>query len=202
MAFRTPATSVVLFRGQSLANYGQAPGVAYDYRFPTLIMGGRDKAIRWRNCHVDGDSWTTLLANAPTQLDPYMGDATKVIVVLACSGQSDFAVPTPDTAAECYDDMMAVSAAARAAGATHVIGTTTPPMTEAWSVFFERNQIAPLNTLLLADPGDCDVIVDCHTGILSDPAGAAFEDGLHFTYLGASEVRDRLNPEIDAALAE
>ncbi len=146
-----------------------------------------------------GFGWVALLPLV-ADLNRTAKAATKSMLLMV-GGTGDY--QNGRTAAECYADQVSYAAAWRAAGGTHVIGSTTTPSTTITSASGNEAKRQAGNALVLADSLAAYTLVVDLAGdpLLSDPSGSGYDDGTHCSSTGCQRLADLFGVAVDVVLA-
>ncbi len=196
------STPLVVFDGDSLTRgYGlNITTDSYPYQLRSSLSG-----YTYDVEGANGESLSTMLANAPTNIDPlYNSRRTKNIVVI-WGGINDF-IWDSKTAAQVYADTVSYGQARRAAGWKVVVVTTLPTGNASAPADYETkrttlnaNILANWNTFAdaIADPG-----ADATIGQTSSPNNTSYyqSDKTHLTAVGATIVANLVKAAIQSPI--
>lgn len=179
----------VVFEGDSRSTDKNWPAAAAETAFASgdHVFGGRGVAS-WA---ISGQTVATMLANAPTNIDPLLKDGHNVIVIWG--GVNDSA----RTAQAIYDDLIAYCAARKAAGWHKVVlCTEIDAVVAGWTAKYQA-----LNALIAANHGLADQVADLGADSrLQNNADTTYflGDGVHLTAAGYAVVAEIVAPVLAA----
>lgn len=154
---------------------------AYPYTsFLTLNGGAQNWSIN--NKGIPGETLTTMLANAPTNIDPWFNPNVLRNVVIIWAGTNDIA--NAQQPANVYANLVSYVAARHAKGWKVVVVTMLS------RIGWDQKKDA-YNALILANTAGADAVVDFGVTPLGIDNGYAnpqwfFQDGIHVITVGVS----------------
>lgn len=188
----------VVFDGQS---HNLVPGIGNIWvdgpGFPYYVM--EDRGIPYTIVAIGGYSWTALAPSVSTRLYPTVSGAEKTVLVMN-GGSHD--VIDGDSGATVYADMVSYASGARAAGFSHILACTIPPMAALGEPRETNRQTA--NSLIISDPsGAFDEVADIASapGVENPYSVAYWIDGIHWLRLGAINAAAVASAKLDLILA-
>lgn len=191
----------VVFDGQSLN--GNPFG---ENTYPITVMSTRNGVAAVDRPWIGGYAWNQLYAGAPSGSFPFTERCAPYckiapyVVYIQLGGTTSYALGV--SGASVYASEGDCAAAARAAGADYVIGTTTTPSTQITGGN-ETKRLAG-NALVLADAsGYFDAVVDLagHADLDDSSDTNFYVDGTHLAPGGITLVASLIGTALDAALA-
>jgi lysophospholipase L1-like esterase len=178
----------IVFDGDSLTfGYGGMPygGFPHGQDFPSQVVGSLPAEGSYYNVGVGGETIATMLANAPTAVDPKLAAGRTNVCVLA-GGSNDIFY----TDADPYANIVAYCQARRAAGWKMVVCTITPRSDTSLPADFETKRQSVNSRLRANWQGYADALADFGNDASIGQAGQSSDtryyagDGAHHNVNG------------------